>query len=71
MGLRRARVIPLWAAVAVGAATVFFATVGSQPWSSALWTRAVAAGLAPAAATMLRRANPGADVPTSAAPVPA
>jgi hypothetical protein len=54
IGLRRARVIPLWASLAVVAATVFFLVVGSTPWSSALWTGLLVVGMVPAAAAMLR-----------------
>lgn len=60
IGLKRARVLPLWACLAVIAGTVLFLMVGSTPWSSALWTVLIVGGLAPAALTMLRsrRAQP-------------
>jgi hypothetical protein len=36
IGLRRARVLPLWACLSVVAGTVLFAVLGSTPWSTAL-----------------------------------
>ncbi len=54
VGLRRARVVPLWACLAVAAATVLFLVAGSTPWSSAAWMTLMVAGLTPAAAAMLR-----------------
>jgi hypothetical protein len=60
IGLRRARVLPLWACLSVVAGTVLFAVLGSTPWSTALWAVLVIVGYAPAAAAMLR------SVPASA-----
>jgi hypothetical protein len=54
VGLRRASVIPLWASVAIVAATVTFLFVGSTPWSSAIWAILLVIGFIPAAAAMLR-----------------
>jgi len=54
VGLRRAKVIPLWAAIVVIAATVTFAVLGSTPLSSAVWTLGLVIGLAPAAFHMAR-----------------
>lgn len=67
VGLRRARVLPLWACLAVVAAAVLFLVLGSTPWSSAASTVLLVAGFAPAALAMLRgpacSATPG-DSPT-------
>ena len=63
IGLRRARVIPVWAVASVVAGTLVFLVVGSMPWSTGLWMVALIAGLAPAAAAAVRS-----DVPD---PVPA
>jgi hypothetical protein len=54
IGLRRARVVPLWACLALVAATVLMFAVGSVPWTSALWTALMVAGMAPAAVTAIR-----------------
>lgn len=64
VGLRRARVIPLWACLAVVAATVLFAVVGSTPWASAAYTVLMVAGFAPAALVVLGGATT--TVPVSA-----
>jgi hypothetical protein len=53
VGLRRARVVPLWACLALVTATAFFLFTGSTPWSSAIWTVLLVAGFLPAAAAML------------------
>ena len=50
----RARVVPLWACLALVAATVLMFAVGSVPWTSALWTALMVAGMAPAAVTAIR-----------------
>lgn len=52
VALYRARRVPRWAAVALGAGTALFAVVGSTPWSSALTTLLLLAGFAPAAAVL-------------------
>lgn len=53
IGLRRARIIPLWAPIAVTAGLVPFLVLGSTPLVSALSTTLIVVGLAPAALTML------------------
>jgi hypothetical protein len=50
IGLRRARVIPLWAAIAVIAGTSIFLAF---PWLTALWMLLVVGGFAPAAIAMM------------------
>jgi membrane protein YqaA with SNARE-associated domain len=55
VALRRARVIPLWAGLAIGGAAVLALAMGNIPWSNAVVTAAAIAGFAPAAAAMLRR----------------
>ncbi|MGY1915853.1 hypothetical protein [Blastococcus sp. SYSU DS0973] len=55
VGLRRAGVIPTWAAASVVVGTVVFLVVGSTPWSTGLWMVGLIAGLAPAAAAAVRR----------------
>jgi hypothetical protein len=54
VGLRRARVIPLWAVLSVAVATALMLVTGNAHWSNALWTALVLAGFTPAAAAMLR-----------------
>ncbi len=58
IGLRRARVLPLWACLSIIGGTILFLVVGSMPWSSAAWMALMVAGLTPAAATMLRGTTP-------------
>lgn len=53
-GLVRARVVPLWGGLAVGAGTVVLLVAGSTPWSSPVWAVLVLAGFAPAAVAVLR-----------------
>jgi hypothetical protein len=65
IGLRRARVIPLWACLAVIAGTSLSLALGSYPWVTALWTMLVVAGFAPAAIAIMRPQPKGAQ-PTSA-----
>jgi hypothetical protein len=55
IGLFRAKVIPLWACLAVVTGAVVSAVIGSTPWSTALAGVLFVAGLAPAAAAMIRR----------------
>lgn len=55
VALRRAGVVPLWAAAAVVAGTVLHLVLGSTPPTSAVWTLLLLAGSAPAAAAVLRR----------------
>jgi hypothetical protein len=54
IGLRGARVIPLWACLAIIAATAILVALGSYPWVTALWTLLMVSGLAPAAVATLR-----------------
>jgi hypothetical protein len=70
VALRRARVVPLWAALTVGLGTAVFLAVGSQPWSSAMWAGALVVGLLPAARALLRGA-PAATPAAAGQPVPA
>ena len=70
VALRRARVVPLWAALTVCLGTVLFLGVGSQPWSPALWAGALVAGLAPAARALLRT-EPAVPAPVTGQHVPA
>jgi hypothetical protein len=62
IGLFRARVVPLWACLAVVAAALLSAVVGSTPWSTALAGVLFLAGFTPAALALLR-------APDSVAPV--
>lgn len=55
VGLRRAGAVPLWAALSIVAAAVLALAVGNQQWNNAAVTALLVAGLAPAAATMVRR----------------
>jgi hypothetical protein len=55
IGLRRARVIPLWATLAIALATVLSVALGNLQWNNAGVTLLMVAGFAPAAAAMLRR----------------
>ena len=55
VGLRRAKVIPLWAAIVVIAATVAIAALGSTPISAAVWALGLVTRLAPAAYHMARQ----------------
>lgn len=72
IALRRARVTPLWAMVAVLVGVVLLMVFGSSPVGSAAWALLLVVGFAPAAAAALRPgiANPAATVATSA-PAPA
>jgi hypothetical protein len=70
VGLRRARVIPLWACVALIAGTLMFMVAGSVPASSAIWTALMVAGFAPAALALVRGEHAHAEVAT-AQPIPA
>lgn len=54
IGLRRSGVIPLWACLAVIAATVVMFTLGSGAWTGVLWTALMTAGLAPVALAIFR-----------------
>jgi hypothetical protein len=63
IGLRRARVLPLWACLSVVVGTVFFLFVGSTTWSSAIWTLLLVTGFAPAAAATLRTNRQSASPP--------
>jgi hypothetical protein len=54
IGLRRARVVPLWSCLAIVAATVLMFTMGSVPWTSALWATLMVIGFAPAAIAAMR-----------------
>lgn len=54
VGLRRARVIPLWATLSIAVAAVLAIAVGNQHWSNAAVTALMIAGFAPAAAAMVR-----------------
>ncbi|MFA9429200.1 hypothetical protein [Egicoccus sp. AB-alg2] len=58
VGLRRARIIPLWAALAVVAGVAVMVIAGSTPATSAFTAILLAAGLFPAARTMLRTHEP-------------
>jgi hypothetical protein len=55
IGLRRARVIPLWATLSITLATVLSVALGNMQLSNAAITVLMVAGFAPAAAVMLRR----------------
>jgi hypothetical protein len=66
VGLRRASVIPMWACVVLIAGTLIFIFVGSVPVVSAIWTAALLAGFAPAAAKLIR----GDDASVARAPEP-
>lgn len=55
VGLRRAGVVPLWAAFSIALATVLSVTVGNLQWNNAAITALLIAGFAPAAAAMVRR----------------
>jgi hypothetical protein len=55
VGLRRARVIPLWATLSIALATVLSLALGNLQWNNAAVTVLMIAGFAPAAATMVRR----------------
>ncbi|HEY7043858.1 MAG TPA: hypothetical protein VH419_09350 [Nocardioidaceae bacterium] len=61
IGLRRAGVIPMWACLALVAATLVMFVVGSVPWTSALWTVLMVAGFAPAALAAMRTPQPVRD----------
>jgi hypothetical protein len=54
IALRRARIVPLWAVLAIVAGSVLIAMTGSQVWSSALYSLLLTAAFAPAALAMLR-----------------
>jgi hypothetical protein len=70
VGLRRARVIPRWAALAVGAGVASMIVAGgSTPLATALYTGLVVVGLAPAAIAMVR-SGPSGRLPVTE-PVPA
>ncbi|HSP59937.1 MAG TPA: hypothetical protein VLO09_02650 [Ornithinimicrobium sp.] len=49
VALRRARVIPLWAALSVGAGAALFAVFAGQWWASVAWCVGLLLGLLPAA----------------------
>lgn len=68
VALRRAAVIPTWACLSVITGTVLFVVVGSQPWSSALWTLLLVVGFAPATAAVLRERSPLKDDPRPSNP---
>ncbi|SFP51284.1 hypothetical protein SAMN05660464_3382 [Geodermatophilus dictyosporus] len=70
VALRRARIVPLWAALTVCLGTVLFLGVGSQPWSTTVWAGALVVGLAPAARALLR-AEPAVHAPVTGQHVPA
>lgn len=53
VGLRRARVVPLWAALAVSAGVGLVLGMGNVQWSNALATGLLVAGFAPAARAVL------------------
>lgn len=55
VGLRRARVIPLGAALSIAAATVLALAVGNLQWNNAAITVLMIAGFAPAAVRMIGR----------------
>jgi hypothetical protein len=55
IALRRARVVPLWAAIAVVTGVVVLLVAGSTPISSALATVLLVGGLLPAARSVVRR----------------
>jgi hypothetical protein len=59
IGLRRAKVIPLWATLVVIATTVMFAVIESTPISSVLGILGLVVGLAPAAYGMTRAPRDG------------
>lgn len=71
VGLRRARVVPIWAMASVAVGTLVFLVVGSTPWSSGLWMVTLIAGFAPAAIAAVRGsdANRTSEPIRSAAPV--
>jgi len=72
VALRRARVVPLWAMIAVLAGSAVMVVGGSSPAGSAAWTVLLVAGFVPAAATAVRGGLArGNTVPAAAAPVPA
>ena len=71
VGLRRARVVPVWALLAVLASVALIVVVGSQPWASAVWTAGLVAGFAPAAVAMLRGREEPAWAPAATEPVTA
>jgi hypothetical protein len=58
IGLRRARVVPLWAALAVVAGVAVMAIAGSTPATSAATTILLVAGLLPATRAMLQPHQP-------------
>jgi hypothetical protein len=66
IALLRAKVIPIWAGVALLGGTAVMAVFGSSLWSSAAWTALMVAGFAPAAVVMLR-GRPHARVPVAQA----
>jgi hypothetical protein len=71
IALRRARVVPRWALVAVVGGTVLMAVTGSVPWASAVYTVLVVAGFAPAALAMLRADREVVPAPEPGKPMPA
>lgn len=54
VALRRARVIPLWAALSVGVGAAVFAVFAGQWWASIVWGVGLVAGFLPAARATLR-----------------
>jgi len=61
ISLKRARVIPWWALVAVVVGSVLFAVLGSTPVVSTIWAVLLVAGFAPAAALAIRGRNEEAE----------
>jgi hypothetical protein len=54
IGLRRARVIPLWACLSVVTGAVLFIVLGSTSWVTGVWTVLLVAGFTPAALALVR-----------------
>lgn len=73
VGLRRAKVVPLWAMMAIVASAVVILVAGSTPVTSAVWTVLAVAGFAPAAAAAMRVRSGDVALPADArtTPVPA
>jgi hypothetical protein len=69
IGLRRARVVPLWAVVALIAGVMAMMLLGSTPVTSLVWTALTVAGFAPAAVAFGRGtgARPSIEMPASPA----
>jgi hypothetical protein len=62
IGLLRARVIPLWAMLALIGGVATMMVLGSTPLASLAWTALTVAGFAPAALAVLRSAGTTASV---------